>query len=87
LSHPWDQWSKVLHLTDTFVSFIVDGKNDGRKTVADLVIDIQDVNDDPPAFSPDGKCWYRILIFEMYISYSSHVTAFGWLARYLMIDS
>ena len=30
----------------------LDGESDGRRNVSDLVINIQDVNDDPPAFSP-----------------------------------
>ena len=30
----------------------LDGQSDGQRAVADLIINIQDVNDDPPAFSP-----------------------------------
>ena len=43
-------WVLFLHLTNIFVS--LDGQSDGQRADAVVVINIQDVNDDPPAFSP-----------------------------------
>ena len=35
-----------------FEFLFLDGDFDGRRTYANLTIDIQDVNDDPPIFKP-----------------------------------
>jgi len=40
----------------------LDGNYDGRRAVANLVITIQDINDDPPAFSPVSMRHQCILI-------------------------
>jgi hypothetical protein len=34
------------------VFFYLDGNYDGQRAIANLVINIIDINDDPPAFSP-----------------------------------
>jgi hypothetical protein len=48
----WSSFSQfILVISPIRLSLSLDGNYDGQRTIANLTINIQDLNDDPPAFS------------------------------------